>query len=218
MLSLQHQDTGSIPSPAQWVKGSGVTIVMVWVTTAAQISLAQELHMLQGSQKRKKKKSRHPKSFRNRSLPILTGSPSRRKTSSLASHLVGRSLGSLKRRNDPNHSLSLALPEGRWPKVAEGHHTQCQLRMLPTGVTPAPLLGQDNPSQWSLHTFWSIRKLFRCLQCADTVTNTGATAVTQSRQGALPISADQCQEACQNRESSQPGTQQEMDGWRRKEK
>lgn len=54
-VSLQHQDTGSIPSPAQWIKGSGVTIVMVWVTTAAQISLAQELHMLQGSQKRKKK-------------------------------------------------------------------------------------------------------------------------------------------------------------------
>ena len=29
--SLQHQDTGSIPSPARWVIGSGVAIAVAWV-------------------------------------------------------------------------------------------------------------------------------------------------------------------------------------------
>ena len=33
-VSLQHKDTGSIPGPAWWVKGSGLA---VWVATAAQI-------------------------------------------------------------------------------------------------------------------------------------------------------------------------------------
>ena len=35
---------GSIPNPAQWIKGHGVAIDVAWVTAAAQIqSLDQEL-------------------------------------------------------------------------------------------------------------------------------------------------------------------------------
>ena len=54
--SLQCQDTGLILGSVQWVKGS-IAAAMAQVTTAAQIgSLAQKLHMLQGSQKIKIKK------------------------------------------------------------------------------------------------------------------------------------------------------------------
>ena len=44
-VSLQHQNTGSIPSPAQWVKGSGEA----QVTTALP---GQELHTPQGDQRK----------------------------------------------------------------------------------------------------------------------------------------------------------------------
>ena len=36
-VSLEHWDTGSIPGPAQWVKGSSVTTTAAQVATAAQI-------------------------------------------------------------------------------------------------------------------------------------------------------------------------------------
>ena len=36
-VSLQRQDTGLIPGPAQWVKGSGVATAAVKVATEAQI-------------------------------------------------------------------------------------------------------------------------------------------------------------------------------------
>lgn len=36
-VSLKHQNAGSIPSLAQWVKGSGAVIAAVWVATVAQI-------------------------------------------------------------------------------------------------------------------------------------------------------------------------------------
>ena len=55
VVSLQCQDTGSIPTPAQWVKGSGST------TAAAQIRcLSQELHMPWGSKKTKQNKTKQP--------------------------------------------------------------------------------------------------------------------------------------------------------------
>ena len=51
---LPRQDKGSIPGPTQWVKGSGIATTVARVTTVAQIwSLAWELYMLQGSQKKK---------------------------------------------------------------------------------------------------------------------------------------------------------------------
>ena len=56
--SLQLQDAGSIPSQAQWVKGSSIAAAAAYVTTVAQIwSLTQELHMPQSGQKRKQEKS-----------------------------------------------------------------------------------------------------------------------------------------------------------------
>ena len=36
-VSLQHQDAGLVPDPAQWVKGSGVAAAIAWVTVVAQI-------------------------------------------------------------------------------------------------------------------------------------------------------------------------------------
>ena len=36
MVSLQHQDAGSIPGPAPWVKGSTVATAAPWVTIAAR--------------------------------------------------------------------------------------------------------------------------------------------------------------------------------------
>ena len=57
VASLQCQDTGSIPGPAQWVKGSSVAAAVTKVTTVARMwSLAWELHMLWGSQKRSRRK------------------------------------------------------------------------------------------------------------------------------------------------------------------
>ena len=54
VASLQCQDTGSIPCPGWWVTGS--SLAAPWVATAAWIpSLAQELHVPWGVQKRKKK-------------------------------------------------------------------------------------------------------------------------------------------------------------------
>ena len=35
--SLQSQDTGSIPGPAQWVKGSGIATAAMYVATVDQI-------------------------------------------------------------------------------------------------------------------------------------------------------------------------------------
>lgn len=35
--SLQHKDAGLIPSPAQWIKGSGVDAAVGQIATAAQI-------------------------------------------------------------------------------------------------------------------------------------------------------------------------------------
>ena len=58
-VSLQRQDAGLIPGPAQWVKGSGVATAAVKVATEAQIqSLAWECHMPQGGQKKKKERKR----------------------------------------------------------------------------------------------------------------------------------------------------------------
>ena len=34
MVSLQCQDMGSIPGPAQWVEGSGIATAAAWVSTA----------------------------------------------------------------------------------------------------------------------------------------------------------------------------------------
>ena len=49
------RDAGSIPVLEQRVKGSSVATAVAKVTTAVQIqSLAPKLHMLQGSQKKKK--------------------------------------------------------------------------------------------------------------------------------------------------------------------
>ena len=46
-VSLQHQDAGSVPGLAQWVKGSRVAAVAVKVATSAWTSsLAQEFHIL----------------------------------------------------------------------------------------------------------------------------------------------------------------------------
>ena len=50
--SLQRQDTGSIPGPARWIKGSSVATAAAPVATVAQIwSLAQELHVPQAAEK-----------------------------------------------------------------------------------------------------------------------------------------------------------------------
>ena len=55
--SLQHQGTGLIPSLAQWVKGSHVSAAAAQIETAAWIlSLAWELNMPKGDQKKKEKK------------------------------------------------------------------------------------------------------------------------------------------------------------------
>ena len=43
-VSLQRQDTGSIPGPAEWVKGSGIATVVAQPTAAAQIR-SLEVHM-----------------------------------------------------------------------------------------------------------------------------------------------------------------------------
>ena len=52
-MSLQHQDAGLIPGPAQWVKGFGVA---GWVTTIAQISTPCALAVVKIKKKKKKKK------------------------------------------------------------------------------------------------------------------------------------------------------------------
>ena len=53
---LQCQDAGSIPSPAQWVKGSGIAAAVAWITAVAQIqSLAWELPYALGRPKKKTK-------------------------------------------------------------------------------------------------------------------------------------------------------------------
>ena len=58
VASLQHQDVGSIPRPVQLVKESGIPAPTAKVATEAHIwSLAQELHMPWGSQKRESKKT-----------------------------------------------------------------------------------------------------------------------------------------------------------------
>ena len=55
--SLQRQDAGSIPDPAQWVEGSSNAAAGAEVTSAAWIcSLARGLH-IHGVAKKKKKKS-----------------------------------------------------------------------------------------------------------------------------------------------------------------
>ena len=61
------------PLPAQWVKGYCVAAAVAWVTTTAWIwSLAQELHMPWGSQKRKKKNTNqtHPVSTESEILGV----------------------------------------------------------------------------------------------------------------------------------------------------
>ena len=87
----------------------------------------------------------------------------------------------IRRSQDPNHSLSLAMPKGWWSRVAKDHHPQSQLNVLPIGVPPAP-----SPPIWyqirqthangNLHTFWPIRKLFGYRQCTGSIPNTGAIA------------------------------------------
>lgn len=53
--SLQHSDTGLIPSLAQWVKRSGVAAAVAKATTVGQIwSLAQVLPHAAGQPKKKK--------------------------------------------------------------------------------------------------------------------------------------------------------------------
>ena len=37
VVSLQHQDAGLIPSPAQWVKGSGVTTAAVAIVATVAL-------------------------------------------------------------------------------------------------------------------------------------------------------------------------------------
>ena len=56
VVSLQLQAVGLIPSLAQQVKGSGIAIAAAQVATATEMgSLAQELHMPWGSQKKEKR-------------------------------------------------------------------------------------------------------------------------------------------------------------------
>ena len=61
VASLQHQDSGLIPGLAQWIKGfsfvaSAPTAAWIW-------SLAQEHHILQGSQEKKKNKTKQKKKW-----------------------------------------------------------------------------------------------------------------------------------------------------------
>ena len=56
--SLQFQDTGSIPAPAQWVNGSGLVVTVAWIWP-----LTQELHVPWGNKKRKKKKKAYQSSL-----------------------------------------------------------------------------------------------------------------------------------------------------------
>ena len=58
-----------IPSPAQWVKGSGIAAALVWVTAVARIqSLARELPYAKDVAKKEKKKVR----LTDRSLVLAT--------------------------------------------------------------------------------------------------------------------------------------------------
>ena len=60
--SLWHQDTGSIPGPSQWAKGSGIAAAVAQVTTTALIwSLARELLCHRAAKKEKKKKKERKK-------------------------------------------------------------------------------------------------------------------------------------------------------------
>ena len=71
-VSLQRQHAGWIPSPAQWVKGSGIATAAMWVATMAHIwSLAWKLYILRDSQTKKKKKEKKKKILCNFHLHIL---------------------------------------------------------------------------------------------------------------------------------------------------
>ena len=52
-MSLQRQDTGSIPGPAEWVKGSGIATVVAQPTAAAQIR-SLEVHMPETRKKKER--------------------------------------------------------------------------------------------------------------------------------------------------------------------
>ena len=68
----QCQDTGLIPSSAQWVKGSGFATGAAEVEAAAQIwFLAWELHMLQSGQKWRRRKKREREHARERKISRL---------------------------------------------------------------------------------------------------------------------------------------------------
>lgn len=82
------------------------------------------------------KKKKTPSRILQKWAPAHLGNSSK-KTNLPVPHLAKRSLGSLRRSQDPNHSLSLALPKGRWSRVAKGHHSQSQLNVPPIGVPPA---------------------------------------------------------------------------------
>ena len=55
-VSLQHQNSGWIPGPTQWVKGSGIAASVVWVAT-----LTPSLGIAHASGQPKKKKEKKKK-------------------------------------------------------------------------------------------------------------------------------------------------------------